>query len=143
MVPAVIDGGPAATVTAAIPAHRSTAAMLLSGTRGRCPRCGQGRLFNGFLTIADRCSVCGLGLGGHDAGDGPAVFAIFILGFGICGLAAVVEYLFTPPLWLHAALWLPLTLLGTVALLRPLKGLTVALQYRFRAVDEPERPGAT
>jgi uncharacterized protein (DUF983 family) len=132
-------------VTAAVAgaAPRPTLAMLASGLCGRCPRCGKGPLFSGFLTVADACGNCGLGLSGHDAGDGPAVFAIFILGFGIVGLAAVVEFLFAPPLWLHAALWLPLTLIGAIALLRPLKGLTVALQYRYRAVDEPERPGAT
>lgn len=117
--------------------------MLMSGLRGRCPRCGIGPLFSGFLGIAERCTACGLGFGGHDAGDGPAVFAIFILGFGVCGLAAVVEYLFSPPLWLHAIVWLPLTLVGTIGLLRPLKGLTIALQYRYRSVDAPERPGAT
>lgn len=128
------------TVASLVP--RSTAAILLSGVRSRCPRCGQGALFTGFLTVADRCPCCGLGLSGHDAGDGPAVFAIFVLGFVIVGIAAMVEYWFSPPLWLHAALWLPLTALGTLALLRPLKGLTVALQYRFRAVDEPTRPGA-
>jgi uncharacterized protein (DUF983 family) len=123
--------------------HRPTAAILLSGLRGRCPACGEGRLIHGFLAVTERCPVCGLGFAGHDAGDGPAVFAIFILGFGIAGLAGIVEYLFSPPLWLHAVLWLPLTVIGTVALLRPLKGLTVALQYRYRAVDEPERPGGT
>jgi uncharacterized protein (DUF983 family) len=80
---------------------------------------------------------------GHDAGDGPAVFVIFILGFAVVGLAGVVEYLFRPPLWLHAVLWLPATIAGTLVLLRPLKGLTVALQYRFRSVEEAERPGAT
>ncbi len=117
--------------------------MLASGVCGRCPRCGKGLLFSGFLTVAENCGSCGLGLSGHDAGDGPAVFVIFILGFGIVGLAAAVEYLYAPPLWLHAALWLPLTLIGTIALLRPLKGLLVALQYRYRAVDQPERPGAT
>lgn len=117
--------------------------MLLSGARGRCPRCGKGPLFAGFLAIAERCPACGLGLSGHDTGDGPAVFAIFILGFGVAGLAVLVEYWLSPPLWLHAALWLPLTLVGAIALLRPLKGLTVALQYRFRAVDQPVRPGAT
>jgi len=71
------------------------------------------------------------------------VAAIFILGFGIVGLAWLVEILLTPPLWVHAVLWLPLTLALTLMLLRPLKGLTIAIQYRVRAVDEPERPGGT
>lgn len=125
---------------AAIP---STSTMLAAGVRGRCPRCGRGRLFTGFLKITDQCPVCGLAFSGHDAGDGPAVAAIFILGFGVTGLAGFVEYLYAPPMWLHAVLWLPLIGFGAVALLQPLKGLTVALQYRFRAVDEPDQLGGT
>jgi uncharacterized protein (DUF983 family) len=122
---------------------RSTAAILWSGARGACPRCGRGPLFAGYLKVAETCSHCGLGFSGHDAGDGPAVFAIFFLGFAVVGLAGVVEYLFSPPLWLHAVLWLPVTVIATLGLLRPLKGLTIALQYRFRSVEEAERPGAT
>jgi uncharacterized protein (DUF983 family) len=114
---------------------------LQFGLRGRCPRCGEGTLFRGSLTIADRCTVCGLSFAGHDAGDGPAVFGIFILGFGIVGIAGFVEYLFAPPLWLHALLWTPMIVGGGWLLLRPLKGLTVAIQYCVRSVDEPERPG--
>lgn len=100
-------------------------------------------MFKGLLTVTDRCPECGLVFSGHDAGDGPAVFGIFILGFGIGGLALVIEYLFEPPLWLHAVVWMPLIVVMSVVLLRPLKGLTVALQYRFRSVEERERPGAT
>jgi uncharacterized protein (DUF983 family) len=123
--------------------NRSTSAILFSGLCGRCPRCAEGRIFDGFLAIVDKCPVCGLGFSGHDAGDAPAVFGIFILGFGIVGVAGMVEYLLEPPLWLHAIVWIPLTLVGTLVVLRPLKGLTIATQYRFRSVDEPERPGAT
>lgn len=124
-------------------AQPSTPSMFATGIRGRCPRCGRGSLFAGFLKIADHCSECGLSFAGHDAGDGPAVAAIFILGFGVTGLAGFVEYWFMPPMWVHVALWLPLIAFGTLGLLRPLKGLTVALQYRYRALDEPERPGGS
>ena len=117
--------------------------VLVRGVAGRCPRCGRGKLFDGYLTVADRCEVCGLNLAGHDAGDGPAVFGIFILSFLIVGVAGMVEYLYSPPLWVHAVLWLPLTLAGTLMLLRPLKGIAVVLQYRYRSVEEPERPGGT
>jgi uncharacterized protein (DUF983 family) len=102
-----------------------------------------GRLFDGVLTVAEECSACHLSLRGHDAGDGPAVFGIFLLGFLIVGLAILVEYRVAPPLWVHAVIWTPLTILLSVALLRPLKGMTIAAQYRFRSVEEPERPGAT
>lgn len=85
--------------------------------------------------------MCGLGLAGHDSGDGPAVFGIFILSFGVVGLAGFVEYLFAPPLWLHAVIWTPvITGLGLL-LLRPLKGLTIAIQYRYRSTEDTTRPG--
>lgn len=119
----------------------SLAALLGRGVRGRCPRCGRGRIFDGLLEIAEACPACRLALFGHDAGDGPAVFAIFILGTLVAGLAAWLEIAESPPLWVHAVLWGPLVIGGTFALLRPLKGLAVALQYRYRAVDEAERPG--
>lgn len=124
-------------------ANRSTASVLASGCFGRCPRCGRGQLFDGLLKVTEECEVCGLRFSGHDAGDGPAVAVIFILGFVIVGLAWVLELLLAPPLWVHAAIWIPLTVAGSIVLLRPLKGLTVAIQYRYRAVDEPERPGGT
>lgn len=118
----------------------SFSALLWRGARGRCPRCGEGALFRGFLDVEDRCPACGLGLGGHDAGDGPAVLAIFILGFAVVGLALFVELAYGPPLWVHIALWTPFVLGGTIGLLRPLKGITVALQYRFRSTeDDPSR----
>lgn len=118
-----------------------TGEILLNGLLGRCPRCGRGPLFAGFLQVAERCSACGLGFAGHDAGDGPAVAGIFILGFGVTGLAWVTEAWLRPPLWVHAVLWIPLTVIGAVALLRPLKGLAIATQYRVRSVEEPAKPG--
>ena len=121
----------------------STFESLAYGMRGRCPRCGRGPLFTGLLTVNSECSVCHLSFAGHDAGDAPAVFGIFILGFLIVGLALALELLLAPPLWVHALLWAPITLIGTIALLRPLRGMTIAVQYRYRSVEEPERPGAT
>jgi len=120
-----------------------TGRILGFSLRGRCPRCGEGKLFEGLLTVVDRCPACGLGFGEHDAGDGPAVAVIFVLGFGVVGLAWALEVLLMPPLWVHAAVWIPVTLAGSIALLRPLKGLTIAAQYRFRAVDEPTLPGGS
>jgi uncharacterized protein (DUF983 family) len=70
-----------------------------------------------------------------DAGDGPAVFVILIAGFLVVGLAVIVEFLFRPPYWVHAVLWIPLVLLSTIGLLRPLKGILVALQFHHKAAE--------
>ena len=74
-----------------------------TGIACRCPRCGQGRLYDGFLKVAEACERCGLVLKGEDAGDGPAVFIVLILGFVIIGLALWTEMTFRPPIWLHMA----------------------------------------
>ncbi|MGR7996310.1 MULTISPECIES: DUF983 domain-containing protein [unclassified Xanthobacter] len=108
---------------------------LGAGLMGHCPRCGRGHLFRGFLDLAPRCDVCGLDYGFADAGDGPAVFVILIGGFVVVALAFWVEAAFEPPLWVHAALWIPAILVLTLGLLRPLKGLMVALQYRNKAAE--------
>lgn len=96
----------------------------------RCPRCRQGPLFAGLLTVRPVCGVCGLDLSGQDAGDGPAVFVILFLGLIVVGLAAIVEIAFSPPVWVHLVLWTPLIVLGAIAMLRPFKSVMIALQYR-------------
>jgi uncharacterized protein (DUF983 family) len=103
---------------------------LAAGLRCRCPRCGRGPLYRGLLAVAPACRVCGLDLTAHDSGDGPAAFAILLLGLVVVGLALVVEVRFEPPLWVHAVLWTPLILVGAIAILRPLKAVMVALHYR-------------
>ena len=107
--------------------------VTATGFAGRCPRCGEGLLFDGFLTVAPRCQNCGLDFSFADSGDGPAVFIMMIVGFIIVGLALVVEFTFHPPYWLHAIIWIPLVLGLSIGLLRPLKGLMIAQQYRHRA----------
>jgi uncharacterized protein (DUF983 family) len=104
-----------------------------TGLGGRCPRCGQGKLFEGFLEIAPKCEVCGLDLKFADAGDGPAVFVTLIAGFVVLGLALWTELKYEPPMWVHLAIFLPLTAIVCVGMLRPLKGILVALQYRNKA----------
>jgi uncharacterized protein (DUF983 family) len=103
-----------------------------AGLRCRCPNCGRGRLFSSFLTVVERCESCGVDLRAHDTGDGPAVFIILILGFVVVGAALVTEMKYEPPLWVHALLWPPLIVIGALALLRPFKGVMVALAYRHR-----------
>ncbi len=85
--------------------------------------------------MAARCRVCDLDLTKQDSGDGPAVFIIFILGFVIVPLALWLELAVVPPMWVHVILWPPLIILGALALLRPMKGIMIALQYRHKASD--------
>lgn len=108
---------------------------VLAGLNCKCPQCGLGSLFKGLfsLDVGERCNECGLEYKFIDSGDGPAVFAIFILGFLILGLALIVEFNFAPPLWVHIAIWTPATLLVALGLLRPLKGVLIALQFKHKA----------
>jgi uncharacterized protein (DUF983 family) len=105
------------------------------GLRGRCPQCGEGRLFSGFLGLRPRCDKCGLDFDFADAGDGPAIFVILIGGFIVVFAALIVEVLYRPPFWLHAALWLPLILLVTLLPLRLIKGLLIDLQFHHKAQE--------
>jgi uncharacterized protein (DUF983 family) len=112
-----------------------TSMPIARGLRGRCPRCGEGKLFQGFLNLRAKCDHCGLDYSFADAGDGPAVFVILLGGFIVVFAALVTEILYQPPYWLHAALWLPLILLVTLAPLRMIKGLLIALQYHHKAAE--------
>jgi uncharacterized protein (DUF983 family) len=107
----------------------------LAGLSCACPRCGKGKLFQGFLTLRPRCEACGLDFGFADSGDGPAVFIMLGAGFIVVGAALITEVLYRPPLWVHAALWLPLILIVTLGPLRPMKGLLIALQYHHKAAE--------
>ena len=106
-----------------------------AGLGCRCPRCGEGKLYDGFLEFADKCDHCALDFTEFERGDGPAVFIILILSFIVVGLALVVEVKYQPPLWLHAILWGPMIMGGAIAMLRPAKGLIVAMQYYYNASE--------
>ena len=106
---------------------------IAAGLKGRCPRCGEGRLFSGFLTVGKRCTNCGLDYSFADAGDGPAVFVILIIGFVVVGLALWTEVTLNPPLWLHFIIWIPLALVLCLTALRLIKGVLITLQYRNKA----------
>jgi len=108
---------------------------IARGLAGRCPRCGKGHLFQGFLGLRKACEVCGLDFSFADAGDGPAVFVILIGGAIVVFAALITEVVYQPPYWVHAALWLPLILLVTLGPLRPIKGLLIALQYHHKAQE--------
>jgi uncharacterized protein (DUF983 family) len=108
---------------------------LLLALQGCCPRCGQGKLFAGFLTLRRRCDQCGLDYSFADSADAPAFFVMFFSGFIVAGSALVVEMFYAPPYWVHALLWVPLILLTTLLPLRPVKGLMISLQYHHKAQE--------
>lgn len=106
---------------------------LLAGIAGRCPNCGEGHLFEGFLKVSPRCEACGFDLAQADSGDGPAVFVILIAGFLVAFGALFTEVAFHPPVWVHLVVWLPATLVVCLVLLRPLKGAMLAAQFMNKA----------
>jgi uncharacterized protein (DUF983 family) len=108
---------------------------VLAGVACRCPNCGEGPLFQGFLTVLPECEACGFDLSKADSGDGPAVFIILIVGFLMGFSALATEIAFHPPVWLHLIVWLPLTAILCLVLLRPFKGVMIALQFHHRASE--------
>jgi uncharacterized protein (DUF983 family) len=113
----------------------SAPSPIVSGLLGRCPACAKGRLFQGFLTLRQRCEHCGLDFSFADSADAPAFFVMFFSGFIVAGSALAVEVLYSPPYWVHAVLWVPLILITALLPLRPLKGLMIGLQYHHKAAE--------
>jgi uncharacterized protein (DUF983 family) len=114
---------------------KSLGATVWAGITGRCPACGRGKLFSGYLKLAPRCDVCGLDYNFADSGDGPAVFVILFTGFIVCGAALIVEVLYAPPYWVHALLWGSLAIILPLVLLRSFKGTLIALQFKHKAEE--------
>ncbi len=118
---------PAGTVVAT--GERSVLTSMLRGAKLTCPSCGKGAMFRRYLKVADECPSCGEELHHHRADDAPPYFTIVIVGHVVVSLLLAVEMAYRPPLWLHAALWLPLTVLLALVLLPPIKGALVGLQW--------------
>jgi uncharacterized protein (DUF983 family) len=114
------------------PPKRDFWAAMLRGARGRCPNCGEGKLFRAFLKTADHCSACGQEFHHHRADDFPAYIVIVIVGHIIVPAILWAERNFAPSYLVHLAVWLPLTLGMSLALLQPVKGAIVGLQWAFR-----------
>lgn len=108
---------------------------LLAGLSGRCPNCGEGFLFEGFLKVAPACEACGYDFAKADSGDGPAVFVILIAGFLVAFGALFTEFAFSPPVWVHLIIWLPATLIISLGLMRPFKGAMLAAQFMNKASE--------
>jgi uncharacterized protein (DUF983 family) len=113
---------------------------VLRGLACKCPRCGEGKLFAGFLTLRPRCETCGLDYAFIDTGDGPAIFIIMLAGAVVVACALIVEVKYQPPFWLHAVLWLPLILVTTLLPLRLMKSLLIALQFHHKAAPGRVEP---
>jgi uncharacterized protein (DUF983 family) len=119
---------------------RDVWAALKRGFRGRCPRCGQGKLFRAFLKTADNCSVCGLDFTPHRADDLPAYLVIVIVGHIVVPMVLVIETNFSPPVWLQLLIYLPVTLFASLSLLQPVKGTVVGLQWALHMHGFDENP---
>ena len=113
---------------------------LKRGFRGRCPRCGEGKLFRAYLKVANSCSVCGLDFSPHRADDLPAYLVIIIVGHIVVPSALMIETELSPPVWLQLSIYLPLTLVLSLLLLQPVKGAVVGLQWALRMHGFDENP---
>jgi len=114
------------------PPRRNVWQAMARGIRCRCPSCGQGRIFRAFLKVTDACPACGEVLSHHRADDLPAYLVIVIVGHIVVPIALWIETNYAPPVALQLALYLPLTLVASLALLQPVKGAVVGLQWAFR-----------
>ena len=108
---------------------RPVATAMWNGLRGKCPNCGEGRLFSSFVKVAERCEHCGEDMHHHRADDLPAYLVIAIVGHVVIGAFMGVEATITLSIWQHIFIWVPLTILASLALLRPIKGAVVGLQW--------------
>lgn len=109
--------------------------MLKSALLGRCPQCGRGHLFSGLLDIRQECGVCGLDLRAHDAGDGPAMAGIFLIGAIAVILALWVDARYEPDLWVHALIWPAVVLPLSLLVMRFAKAMLIGLQWRYRGTN--------
>jgi uncharacterized protein (DUF983 family) len=106
-----------------------------AGLGGKCPRCGQGALFKSYIALKDRCDACGLDYSKADAGDGPAVFVMFIVGFIAVGVAFVARFVWYAPLFAAFLISGGVAIALSLALLRPLKATLIALQFKHKAEE--------
>jgi uncharacterized protein (DUF983 family) len=114
-------------------AETSLLQAMRRGFRGRCPVCGEGRLFSRFLKVVPTCACCAAPLGTLRADDAPPYFTILLVGHIVIPAMLILEQLAAPPLWVHLILWIPLTLLLALGLLQPIKGVVIGVLWRLDA----------
>ncbi len=110
--------------------QHKTHSPFATGIAGRCPRCAEGVLFSGFLTPVEKCESCDLDMSFADSGDGPAIFIISLVGLIVITLAMIVDTIFHPSIIVHFFIWIPLTIILAIAMMRPFKGIMIALVYK-------------
>lgn len=108
---------------------------FLTGLMCRCPNCGEGPLFNGYLKVFDTCKACGADLSMADSGDGPVVFILLIVGTIGCGGLLYTQIALNWPIWLELVIWIPIIAIMTLWALRPFKGVMIAMQFHNRASE--------
>lgn len=108
-------------------------ATIQAGLKGRCPKCGEGALFDGFLTIADQCQACGFDYSVNDVADGPAIFIIILASGLVIPPALVYQIKANPPILVTLLIFIPLITLVCIAMLRPFRGLMFAMQIKHDA----------
>ncbi len=119
--------------------QRSTLSAMLKGAKRCCPNCGERRLFSSYFKIAPTCTHCGVIFSDYRADDGPAYFTIFVVGHIIIPAMLVMEQAYAPPNWVHMALWLPLTVILSLAFLPLIKGAVVGLQWALDVKSDEQK----
>lgn len=121
-----------------MPSRKRAVPIVYASLAGRCPRCGKGSLFEGYIRIAPSCRACGISFEGHDTGDGPAFFIILPLCLITAGLVLIVDLKYMPPIWLHFLLWPTFIAIVAGLSIRPVKAAMLALQYRYRDIENSD-----
>ncbi len=120
-------------------ADKSIWTGIRRGLSHRCPNCGEGHLFRGFLKIRTPCEVCGTDNTVYPSDDFPPYLTILVVGHVIIPAFMWVDFTYAPPFWLQGLIWLPLTTLLCLALLPSMKGATVGLCWATNMVREETR----
>ncbi|OLP58457.1 hypothetical protein BJF93_16405 [Xaviernesmea oryzae] len=124
--------------------ERPAMPAILRGFKGRCPHCGEGKLFRAFLKPVDHCAVCGEAMHHHRADDFPPYIVVTVMGHLVIAGYMATETVLLLSSWQHLAIWVPVTLIGSLALMQPVKGAVIGLQWALRMhgfggkPDQPE-----
>lgn len=128
----LIQSDPAKHLSAPVAAERPVGRSILRGVLNRCPACGEGRLFRAFLKPVDTCGTCGEEIFHQRSDDLPPYIVILVLGHVMVGGFMMTDLVFQVSMWVHLAIWVPLTVLAALACIQPVKGGVIGLQWALR-----------